>query len=47
MYKVAAEMLHRFTFEMAQDQPWKTHNASFNVQTGVICRLKRRMVSSE
>jgi cytochrome P450 len=42
IYKVAAEILHQFTFEMAHDRPWKTHNASFNVQTGVICKLKRR-----
>ncbi|TID12828.1 cytochrome P450 [Venturia nashicola] len=42
IYKVTAEVLHRFSFEMAHDQPWKTHNASFNMQTGVICKLKRR-----
>jgi hypothetical protein len=42
IYKVTAEVLHRFDFEMAHDRPWKTHNASFNVQTGVECKFKRR-----
>ncbi|KAI4954248.1 hypothetical protein J4E91_001958 [Alternaria rosae] len=42
IYKVTAEVLHRFDFKMAHDKPWKTHNASFNVQTGVECRFKRR-----
>lgn len=42
IYKMTAEVLRHFTFEMAHDRPWKTHNASFNVQTDVICRLERR-----
>lgn len=30
-YKVTAKFLRYFTFRMGNDQPWTTHNASFNV----------------
>ncbi|ENI02074.1 hypothetical protein COCC4DRAFT_202931 [Bipolaris maydis ATCC 48331] len=46
IYKVTAETLRRFTFEMAHNRPWKVHNCSFNVQTDVVCRFKRRDLSA-
>ncbi|KAF1979975.1 cytochrome P450 [Bimuria novae-zelandiae CBS 107.79] len=42
IHKLVPAMLRTFTVEIAHDQPWKIHNASFIVQTDVICRLKRR-----
>ncbi|KAI8931128.1 Cytochrome P450 monooxygenase acrts1 [Plenodomus lindquistii] len=42
MYKLVPEMLRLFTVEMAHDGPWKTHNASFILQSNIICNLKRR-----
>jgi cytochrome P450 len=42
MYKVVPEILRRFTVRMAHDQPWKTRNATFIMQSNVICRLERR-----
>ncbi|KAH7084025.1 cytochrome P450 [Paraphoma chrysanthemicola] len=44
VYKVTAETLRRFDINMANDQPWKIHNASFNVQTGVICYVTQRLL---
>lgn len=46
IYKVTAETLRRFTFEMAHNRPWKVHNCSFNVQTDVVCRFERRDLSA-
>ena len=46
IYKVTAEVVHRFEFEMAHDQPWKTHNATFLLQSNVICKVKRRSVEN-
>ena len=42
IHKVVPAVLRTFTVEMAHDRPWKTHNASFIVQTDVVCRLRRR-----
>jgi len=42
MYKLVPEILRRFTVEMAHDGPWKTHNATFVLQSDVICRIRRR-----
>ncbi|KAF2132974.1 cytochrome P450 [Dothidotthia symphoricarpi CBS 119687] len=42
MYKLVPELLHRFSIEMAHDQPWKTRNATFVLQSNVICRFTRR-----
>lgn len=42
IYKVTAETLRRFDFEMAHDRPWKICNCGFNVQTDVVCRFKKR-----
>lgn len=42
IHKVVPAILRTFTVEMAHDRPWKTHNASFIVQTDVVCRLRRR-----
>jgi len=42
MYKVVPEILRRFTVTMAHDQPWKTRNATFIMQSNVICKLERR-----
>lgn len=42
IHKVVPAILHTFAVEMAHDRPWKTHNASFIVQTDVVCRLRRR-----
>jgi hypothetical protein len=42
MYKLVPEFFRLFTIEMAHDQPWKTHNATFVLQSNVICKVKRR-----
>ncbi|KAF2445759.1 cytochrome P450 [Karstenula rhodostoma CBS 690.94] len=42
IHKLVPAMLRTFSVEMAHNRPWKIHNASFIVQTDVICRLKRR-----
>ncbi|KAF2801150.1 cytochrome P450 [Melanomma pulvis-pyrius CBS 109.77] len=42
IFKVTSEILRHFTPEMAHDRPWKTHNATFVMQSDVICRFKRR-----
>ena len=42
IHKIVPEILHRFDFKMAHDRPWKTHNATFNMQSDVICRFTRR-----
>ncbi|KAF3001857.1 Cytochrome P450 monooxygenase acrts1 [Curvularia kusanoi] len=44
MYKVVPEILRHFTVRMAHDQPWKTRNATFIMQSNVICKLERRDV---
>lgn len=46
IYKVTAEIVRRFTFEMAHERPWKVQNCSFNVQTDVVCRFKRRNLTA-
>ncbi|KAJ4382557.1 Cytochrome P450 monooxygenase acrts1 [Didymella sp. IMI 355093] len=43
MYKVVPEIVHRFTVKMAHDQPWTTCNATFIMQSNVICKLEQRM----
>jgi hypothetical protein len=47
MYKLVPEILRRFTVEMAHDEPWKTHNATFVLQSNVICKIKRRSLESK
>jgi cytochrome P450 len=42
--KIVPEIVRRFDFHMTHDGPWKTHNAGFNVQTGMTCRFRRRQV---
>jgi hypothetical protein len=42
--KIVPEILRHFDFEMAHDVEWKTYNAAFKIQTGVICYLQRRDV---
>jgi hypothetical protein len=45
IFKVTSEVLRRFTPKMAHDRPWKTHNATFVMQSDVICTLERRTVA--
>ena len=42
MYKVVPEILRLYTVEMAHDKPWKTYNATFVLQSNVICNVTRR-----
>ncbi|KAJ8107714.1 hypothetical protein OPT61_g8679 [Boeremia exigua] len=42
MYKAVPEILRRFTVKMAHDRPWKTHNATFIMQSDVIYLEDRR-----
>ncbi|KAF2710606.1 cytochrome P450 [Pleomassaria siparia CBS 279.74] len=42
IHKIVPEILHHFTPRMAHDRPWKTHNATFVLQSDVICRFTRR-----
>ncbi|OAG25518.1 cytochrome P450 [Alternaria alternata] len=46
MYKLIPHILRHFTVEMAHDGPWKTHNATFLLQSNVICKVKRRSVEN-
>ncbi|RYO34967.1 hypothetical protein AA0111_g3638 [Alternaria arborescens] len=46
MYKLVPHILRHFTVEMAHDGPWKTHNATFLLQSNVICKVKRRSVEN-
>ena len=43
MYKVVPEILRRYRVEMAHDQPWTTRNATFIMQSNVLCKLERRV----
>jgi hypothetical protein len=43
MYKVVPEIARRFVVKMAHDQPWTTRNATFIMQSNVICKLERRV----
>jgi cytochrome P450 len=45
IYKVVPEILRRFEFDLAHSGEWKTFNATFNMQKGVICKFKRRELS--
>lgn len=42
IYKVVPEILRCFEISMPQEREWKTHNASFNLTSGVVCDIKRR-----
>ncbi|CAI6339321.1 unnamed protein product [Periconia digitata] len=42
IHKLVPCMLRNFNVKMAHDRPWKTHNASFIVQTDVICNIERK-----
>ena len=42
MYKVVPEIVRRFTVKMTHEEPWTTRNATFIMQSNVICNLERR-----
>jgi hypothetical protein len=43
--KIVPEIVRRFDFHLTHDGVWKTHNAAFNVQQGVICKFQKRQVA--
>jgi hypothetical protein len=42
LFKLTAEVLRRFDFAMAHDRPWQTFNATFNMQSNVVCTFMLR-----
>ncbi|KAF3007704.1 hypothetical protein E8E13_009541 [Curvularia kusanoi] len=42
IYKIMPELLHRFKITMPQDREWSTFNASFNLTSGIVCKIERR-----
>jgi hypothetical protein len=42
IYKIVPEILRRFTVSMPEEREWTTFNASFNLTSGVVCKIGRR-----
>ncbi|KAF2622216.1 cytochrome P450 [Macroventuria anomochaeta] len=42
IYKIVPEILRRFTISMPPEKEWTAFNASFNLTSGVVCKIERR-----
>ncbi|KAF3036927.1 hypothetical protein E8E12_005397 [Didymella heteroderae] len=44
IYKIVPEMVRRFEISLPDERKWTAHNASFNLASGIVCDIRRRVM---